>query len=122
MKINQELISKYQWQILGVVCLLAIFFFIYLSWPEKPIPIDTQQIINNTKAELTKQYEKHLATKDTEIKDAKAKLYVSESKYKVIVEKYETLKKERENVKPPQTNQELRDRFSTLGYPPLPIK
>jgi hypothetical protein len=120
MKIGQTEIGN-KWIIIGSAVLVAIIVFIYLSWPS-PKPVNTQQIINDTKAELEKQYTAQLKDKDAQIKDYQSRLVVSEGKYATLVKKYNVLQKEKENVKPPATNAELRDRFTALGYSPLPAK
>ncbi len=105
----------------GGLALVAIITLIYLSWPS-PKPPDTQQIINDVKIELEKQYTAQLKDKDTQIKDAKNRLTVSEGRYAGMVQKYVELQKEKVNVKPPVTNAETRDRFIALGFVPLPAK
>ena len=104
-----------------ILAVAAAILLMYLSWPN-PKPANVQQIINDTKKEMEVQYVKQIAEKDTALKDLKSRIVVSEGKYKVLVQKYIDLQKEKENVKPPQTSAELRDRFTALGYPPLSAK
>ncbi len=122
MQINKQWIIDNKFLVgIGTILLIGIIAIIYLSWPS-PKPIDTQQIINNAKIELEKQYVNQLKEKDMQIFDGKSRLVISESKYKTLVNRYNDLQKEKVNVAPPNTNQELRDRFTALGYPPLPAK
>ncbi len=122
MQINKQWIIDNKFLVgIGTILLIGIIAIIYLSWPS-PKPIDTQQIINNAKIELEKQYVNQLKEKDMQIFDGKSRLVISESKYKTLVNRYNDLQKEKVNVAPPKTNQELRDRFTALGYPPLPAK
>jgi type VI protein secretion system component VasK len=107
--------------LIGVLVVVAIVAILYLSWPARQ-PDNTQQIVNDAKKALEAQYTKQLKEKDLAVKDFQSRLTVSESKYKLIVRKYQDLQKEKENVKPPQTNAELRDRFVALGFPPVPVK
>lgn len=100
---------------------VIIFILIYLSWPATK-PIDTQQIINNAKIELEKQYTAQLMDKDTQIRAAKNSLTVSEGRYAGMVQKYVELQKEKTDVKAPVTNAETRDRFAALGFVPLGVK
>lgn len=85
-------------------------------------PDTTQAILTTAKKQMEAQFTNQLKEKDVQIKDYKSRLVVSEGKYKTLVKKYTDLQKEKENVKPPRTNAELRDRFIALGYPPLPTK
>jgi hypothetical protein len=114
--------------IIAVVILAVIFLGVYVAWP-KPVPkIDTQKIINDTKAEMTKQYDGQLKTKDAlikekdvQIKDYRARLTIAEGRYSDLKKKYDDLERERLNVQPPKTDKELRDRFLLLilFLPPL---
>lgn len=115
---------------MGIVAAVILFILVgvYVAWPKIPPPIDTQKIINDTKAEMTKQYEGQLKDKsaiikekDVQLKDYRARLVVSESKYADLKKKYDDLERERLNVQPPKTDKELRDRFIALGYVPAPI-
>jgi hypothetical protein len=112
--------SRTRWAIV-ILAVAAAIPLLYISWPS-PKPANVQQIINDTKKELEVQYMKQVAEKETALKYLKSRLVVSEGKYKALVKKYIDLQKEKENVKPPQTNAELRDRFTALGYPPLSAK
>ena len=120
MKIGQTEIDK-KWIFIGAAVLGLIVVFIYLSIPPSK-PAGTQQTINDVKAELEKQYAKQLEDKATQIKDYQSRLTLSEGRYRVLVDKYVDLERRKNDVKPPVTNAELRDRFTALGYAPLPIK
>ncbi len=120
MKIGLDDINQ-KWIYVGGLTIVAIIILIFLSWPS-PKPIDTQAIINNAKVELEKQYAIQLKDKDVQIQDARSRLTVSEGRYSGLVQKYADLQKEKVNVKPPTTDKELRDRFTALGYVPLPAK
>jgi len=101
---------------------LLVLIMLYLWLQPGVKPDNSQQIINDLKATMEKQYAGQLKEKEVQITDYKNRLVVSEGKYKVLVKRYNDLQKEKENVKPPTTNAELRDRFTALGYPPLPVK
>jgi predicted sulfurtransferase len=109
------------WIGIGAVVLIAIVIIIFLSWPVKK-PIDTTAVMNQAQQQMTAQFTAQIKEKDTLILDYKNKLVVSQGKYTALVQRYNTLQKEKENVKAPVTNKELRDRFVALGYPPLAIK
>ena len=115
MEINRK------WVIIGSAVLAGIIIFIFLSMSARKT-VDTTQILNDAKVELAKQYTAQIMDKDVLIKDYQSRLTVSEGKYSALFQKYASLQKEKENVKPPQTNAELRDRFAALGYSPLAIK
>ena len=119
-------IGRYDWK--GILCILLLIggVFIYIFWPKYPPPVNTTQIINDAKAEVTVQFTKQLTdkdmiikTKEVLIKDYQSRLSVSMEKYQVLSDKYFKLREEIINVKPPTSDKELRDRFIALGYPPL---
>lgn len=120
MKIGQTEIDNKR-VIIGAVILVVIVVLIYLSIPPSK-PAGTQQTINDVKAELEKQYAKQLEDKATQIKDYQSRLTLSEGRYRVLVDKYVDLERRKNDVKPPVTNAELRDRFIALGYAPLPAQ
>jgi hypothetical protein len=106
---------------LAAAFVLALAALIYASWPN-PKPVDTTAAINAAKVALEKQYQAQIAEKETQVKDYKSRLAVSEGKYGTLVVKYIKLQKEKDSVPQPVSNQETRDRFTALGYPPIPLK
>lgn len=118
--LNREISNK---QIgIGAVVLVAILVIVYLSIPSCSKPATPTVVINQAQVAMEKQFAAQLKDKDVQIADYKNKLVVSQGKYTALVQKYNTLQKEKENVKAPVTNKELRDRFVALGYPPLAVK
>ena len=120
MKIGQTEINNSTLIIAAIVVVVAITL-VWIAWSSKA-PVSTQAAINEVKAQLEVKFNKELEAKDSQIKDYKSRLVVSDGKYKALVNKYDDLQKDKENVKSPVTNAELRDRFIALGYHPLPIK
>jgi len=110
------------WIEIGGVVLIAICIIVYLSIHSCSKPITPVAIVNQTQAAMETQFKAQLKDKDVQIADYKNKLVVSQGKYTALVQRYNTLQKEKENVKAPTTNKELRDRFVALGYPPLAVK
>jgi hypothetical protein len=117
--------NKTKWMIIGAI-ILVIAIILMFSIPSKK-PDNTQEIVNAALATAQAQFDKQLASKDaiikakeSLIKDKDSKLVISEAKYNAIVQKYLALQKEKEDVKPPTTGKELRDRFIAAGYAPLP--
>ena len=115
-----------------VIIVISVFLFfgigVYVSWPKPAPQIDTQKIINDTKAEMMKQYDGQLKAKDTlikekdvRIKEYRDRLTIAEGKYSELKKKYDDLERERLNVQPPKTVSELRDRFSALNFVPAPV-
>ena len=102
--------------VLLVVSLAAILILSYT----RSKPDNSQQIIADMRAQLMAQYDQEIKTRDSKIKELTNRLTVSDQKYKVIVKKLQELKDEYANVAPPQSNSEIRARFYTMGYPPLP--
>jgi hypothetical protein len=102
--------------------LIMIFLVVYVSRPSKVTVPDTTAAINAALETAKKPLLEQIKAKEAEAKDYKSRLAASETKYSVLVGKYEKLQKEKTDVTPPTTNAELRDRFTALGYPPLPGK
>lgn len=107
--------------VFGGLVLISLAIFIYLSIPS-PKPPNPIPLITDTQAQLQKQYEAQLKAKDISIRDYQSRLAVSQERATMWANKYSTLQKEKENVKPPVTNAETRDRFISLGFTPLPVK
>jgi hypothetical protein len=118
--LNREISNK--WIGIGAVVLTAILVIVYLSIPSCSKPVTPAAVINQAQAQMTAQFTAQIKEKDTLILDYKNKLVVSQGKYTALVQRYNDLQKEKINVKPPQTNAELRNRFIALGYPPLAVK
>lgn len=118
--LSYEIANK--WVYLIGAILVAIFLFIFLSIPSCQKPVTPQQTIAEVKVELEKQYQEQLKAKEIQITDYKSRLTSSENKYKVLVSKYVDLERRKNEVKPPTTNAELRDRFIALGFVPLSDK
>lgn len=121
MKIFNTEINNNWIGIAGVI-LVALLLIAYLSVPSCSKPVTPTAVINQAQAAMETQFKVQLKDKDAQITDYKNKLVVSQGKYAALVRRYNTLQKEKENVKAPVTNKELRDRFVALGYPPLAIK
>ena len=104
-----------------VIALLAIGLtaMLVLSYSRSK-PDNSQQIIAEVRAQLMAQFDQEIKIRDSKIKELTNRLTVSEQKYKVMQKRLEELKNEYANVSPPQSNAEIRARFSSMGYPPLP--
>lgn len=109
-----------RWGFAGFI-LLSVAAVLYLAWPAKPPVIDTTALIAEATAKVEAQFKADIAEKQIAINDYKSRLAVSEAKYKTLTMKYNELQKGKDSVTKPETNQELRDRFTALGYAPLPV-
>ena len=110
-----------RWAFVGVLILVAAIL-IYISWPAKPPAVDTVKLIAEATAKVEAQFKKDIAEREVAISDYKSRLAVSEAKYKTLAIRYADLQKGKESVTKPATNTELRERFTALGYAPLPVK
>ena len=79
-------------------------------------------MLEAAKIEAQKPLLATIAAKEAAVKDYQSRLIVSQNKVAMWADRYSALQKEKENVKPPQTNAELRDRFTALGFPPLAVQ
>ena len=104
-----------------VIALLAIGLaaILILSYT-RSTPDNSQQIIAVMRAKLMAQYDQEIKARDCKIKELTNRLTVSEQKYTVIQKRLEDLKNEYANASLPQSNGEIRTRFTAMGYPPLP--
>jgi uncharacterized protein YpmB len=116
---NTEVDNK--WIVLGGLLLVAIIVIVYLSWPAKK-PVDTQTILNAGQTVLEKQYLSQIEELKKKSADNASQLKISESKNALLVQKINNLQKEKDNVKVPVTNAEIRARFIAAGFIPLPVK
>jgi hypothetical protein len=103
------------------VAVIIIGLIAWAAWPKTPPPTGATEVLNNILKKEIAAKEEELAARDVQIKDYKNKLTVSEEKARAWAKKYADLQKEKENVKPPKTDKELRDRYGALGLPPAPI-
>jgi len=116
---NKEVSTKLV--ILGGIAVVALIIFIVLSIPKPTVP-NSIQAINESQAMLQKQYETQLKEKDNIIKTYQSKLIESQNKYISLTTKYAELQKEKDSVKTPVTNDEIRIRFVAVGFNPIPVK
>jgi hypothetical protein len=110
-----------RWAYAGVL-VLAVAFILYSAWPAKPPAVDTTVLIAEATAKVEAQFKKDIAEKEVAINDYRSRLAVSEAKYKTLAARYNELQKGKDSVVKPTTNTELRERFTALGFAPLPIK
>lgn len=97
---------------------VAVFYLLWVSW-WTPKPVDTRQLLADLRAKLTKQYEAEIKARDALNRDLANRLKVSNEKYKALSKKLTEVRNEPAK-EPPKTNKELRDRFTALGFAPLP--
>jgi Sec-independent protein translocase protein TatA len=103
--------------IIGIVVVILIAIIVWAAWPKKAPPVAAEVLNGIMKAELVaKQGE--IDAKEAQIKDQTNKRIASEMREKVWAQKFADMQREKENVKPPTTDKELRDRFIVLGLPP----
>jgi hypothetical protein len=114
------IIGSWGWRNTVIVLLLVSLTAILILSYTRSKPDNSQQIIADMRTQLMAQYDKEINIRDSKIKELSSRLTVSDLKYKVIVKKLQELKDEYANVYPPQSNSEIRTRFSAMGYPPLP--
>jgi hypothetical protein len=120
MKIDKQwILDNRLWIELGGVVMAVLILFAYLSWPG-PKPPDIARIINEATIAAKKPLLEQIETQKIQNAEAKAKVAISEGKYKVLVGKYNDLQKEKINVKPAQTDKEMVARYSALGFTPVP--
>ena len=112
-------IGSWSWRNMVILLLVSITAILILSYTRSK-PDNSQQIIADIRTQLMAQYDQEIKARDFKIKELTNRLTVSDQKYRVIVKKLQELKDEYANVAPPQSNSEIRTRFSSMGYPPLP--
>jgi hypothetical protein len=120
MKLGQYEVDN-KWLMIGGAVLVVIIVLIILIWPTNK-PSDTQQILNAALVTAQAPLLAQIEVQKQQVADYKNQLIISDGKYQFIIQKYNVLQREKENVKPPSTNKELRDRFTALNYVPLSVK
>ena len=126
MKINDifatlKVAPRTGWLLIALVGVaIAALLFFSIGGTKKPLPVVA--VLNTAQAQMETQFKNQLKEKDVQIKDYKSRLAVSDAKYKTLVQKYNDLQKEKENVKAPTSNTETRNRFIALDFVPLPAK
>ncbi|MFZ4436838.1 MAG: hypothetical protein ACOYOS_00260 [Syntrophales bacterium] len=113
-------IGSWGWRNTMIVLLVVSFAAILVLSYVRSKPDNSQQIIADIREQLMVRYDQEMKARDSKIKELTNRLTVSDQKYKVIVKKLKELKDEYANVAPPQSNSEIRARFSSMGYSPLP--
>jgi hypothetical protein len=112
----KSMLTSLDFKTLLIVCLVVgLVSLLWLSW-WSPKPADTQQLLSDLRAKLTKQFEIDINDRDAKIKDMTARLTVSDAKYRVLSKRLTEVRNE--TIVPPKTNKELRDRFVALGFSP----
>jgi hypothetical protein len=108
---------------LSGLILAGVLLMVILSIPSCQKPVVTpQQTFNEVLAIAQKPLLAQIEDQKRQVADFKSRLSVSDAKYKTLVDKYVDLERRKNEVKPPTTNKELRDRFVALDFAPLPIK
>ena len=113
--------TKGRWGFVGIILLVAMLV-IWKSWPTPPPPVDTAKLIREAEAKLTAEYTQRLQISANAYRDIESRLSVSEAKNKVLAQTIVDLKKKKDEIKTPETDADLRARFTALGFPPLPAK
>lgn len=113
---------KYIWITTIVVAAIVALLFVLGSIPSCKKPNNPQDTINNIQQEIEKPLLAKIAEKEKQIAALKQQLNATQATYNSLVVRYNKLQKEKENVKPPTNNQEIRDRFIGLGFIPIPAK
>ena len=122
MKIGQREIQN-KWLAIAGVVMIVIVAFIFFSIPSCHKDFITPQAtLNEALATAQAPLLKTIEDQKTQIANNQTLIKVSANKYSDLVQKYVDLEKRKNDVKPPTTNAELRDRFIALGYAPLPVK
>ena len=140
MKIGKYEITNKWLVIMGVVMATLLLLF-YLSLPVKP-PAIPQQTIDEVKIALEKVYTERLDEKTKIINDQgkiikdkdiiiqkkegenkilRVNIESSIAREKVWSQKYIALKEEYSHVIVPSSDKEMRDRYTSAGYPPAPV-
>jgi uncharacterized protein HemX len=106
-----------------LICLALALCLVTVLWlghrSEIP-PVNTQQAITSLRLQLEAQHKRAMEAKEAQRKDLASRLSVSDQKYKYLSKKVQEIQNASANIKPPQGQVELRDRFAAVGFPPLP--
>lgn len=103
--------------IIVVVCLVAIVAA-FAFGRMYPSPDTIGELTEQVRLETIKQYEERIADLNKTLEQSVALYKDSQKKYDLITKKLKEIANGKENIKPPQSNDELNSRFTSLGYPP----
>lgn len=106
------------WLILMAVVVFVIV--IWASWVKGPPSTIISDFLNDWLKEEILAKDREIAKMDAMILELRGKLSASEEIAKAWAKKYADLQKERDSVQAPKTDKELRERFTALGFPPVP--
>jgi hypothetical protein len=115
--------TNMRWGLVAAL-VLSLGLLIYLSWPKTP---DTVKMLAEVRKEMTAAHKKEMDAQKQKVADIESKdktkdveIQASKGRYARLMELYKKAKEAQANVKPAQTNQELRDRFTAAGVTPAP--
>lgn len=99
-----------------LAAVLALLIVVWITAPPPPTPIDLRPL----EKQIRSEYDAKMTAKDAKLKSLMSKIGESEMRYRTTSAELAKIKEGIENVRQPQTRQDLVDRFGRLGYPVLP--
>ena len=116
----KELFLKYKSQliILGIAILILIVITAVGSFGNNYVNDIIRTAVKDSETRIMKNYKDELDKRDKLIEDLNGRLVESEKKYADIETEIGKVKNARKKIKMPQNTQELRDRFTSIGYSP----
>jgi len=99
----------------GIIVLLLIFVA-YWYGSCNPNNDVVNQLTESVRTETIKQYEQKISDLDKQLKISQSAYIESQNKYNAIVKKLKEIKNGKEIIKPPETVNDLNNRYNNLGF------
>ena len=98
---------------IAVVLLIFIAYWYGSCNPNNDV---INQLTESVKAETIKQYEQKISDLDKKLKSSQKAYDEAQYKYNTIVKKIKEIKNGKESIKPPETADDLNNRYNALGF------
>jgi len=107
------------WIVGGIVLAVIAVIAAYSYGRYHPDPDMVNQLTEQIRSEIIKQYEQRINDLDKQLKISQTAYIESQKRYDNIITKLKEIKNAKNDIKPPQTASELTSRFTALGYTPV---
>jgi phosphomevalonate kinase len=107
------------WIVGGIVLAVIAVIAAYSYGRYHPDPDMVNQLTEQIRSEIIKQYEQRINDLDKQLKISQTAYIESQKRYDTIIKKLKEIKDAKNDIKPPQTASELNSRFTALGYTPV---
>lgn len=101
-----------------VIVLILVSNVVVYKFARTPDTKAIEQAVKKERERLEKDWQSHISGKEKLLLQKSEELLKQKRKYNDLKEEIKERAAEASSIKPPETNKELRERFTGLGYPP----